>query len=98
MEEKTVHSDIVENLREEIIKISEERRRLIDKLAMLYLPEEVRNFTTGVRILMLKEKANSCGSDSFEIRDTLKTIETLGKVIRNLLDIEKQINDLLEEN
>lgn len=98
MEEKIVRSDIVENLREEIIRISEERRRLIDKLTVLHLPEEVRNFTTGVRILMLEEMADSCGSDSFEIHDTLKTIKALSKIIGNLLNVEKQVKDLLEEN
>lgn len=97
MEEISVFTSMVEELGTEILKLSDRRRKLIDELTA-QLPEEVRNFTSGVRVMMLKELAKEKPfEEGRRMMNQLDRIDTLGEDIRKLLAIKEDLSEIMEE-
>ena len=69
-------------------ELSAQRHQLIDE-ASVYLPEEMRNFTTGVRIMVLRELVDTLKEpDRTKLSQILDTIDELG---RELYDLMKRV-------
>lgn len=97
MSEMFLFEEMKKDLDDEIKMLSERRTKRIAVLS-LQLPEEVRNFTTGCRIMMLREKAKELPrEEGFRLKNQLDSIDEMGKTIEAMLDLRNTVTKLLAE-
>lgn len=82
---------VIDNKIDKII----ERSWDIKKILSLYLPEEVRNFTWGVQRRMLLEQRYEDKGIYITIKKRLNDIDNLSEQMQNLLDVRREIANLL---